>query len=254
MVFVTLCRLHNILVGHDPRMLENVYMGVLNPWPDVVVSFALKAGVYSILANTRSTPVLADAAILRASDTDLSVEDCPRWYSYDYKTANEREVPPTQRSGPNLPGPKLRAREGVKVSNLVDIQAMFDEKGKRDRQSLTEAFSTPFQKVSPAALRVSEQVGPVDEDFANGMEVEVTWKIISVEVVGGKDHTVDSRHCRNSGDVEVAARKGRMFVVIIPSSSMRRQILMWIQLLPTSCPMPSRLPGIEVIIDAILNR
>lgn len=55
---------------HEPRMLKNVYKGVLYPLPDAVLRFLLEAGVYNIVPKTRYSPVLAHAANLRALEVD----------------------------------------------------------------------------------------------------------------------------------------------------------------------------------------
>lgn len=114
-----------------------------------VVCFALADGVYNISATTRYSPVLVDAAILRASEVDWLVKDCSEWHSYDYRTANVREVSPTHRGGRNISGSKRLARERIKVSNVIGIRAMFDAREQRDREKLAEAWTTPVDQVSP---------------------------------------------------------------------------------------------------------
>lgn len=88
-------------VSHDPRLLQNVYKGVLLPFSNAVVRFAMVARVYNIVAKARRSPVLAHAANHRASEIDWSVPDCPVLYSYDCRRADMREGPPTHRGGGN---------------------------------------------------------------------------------------------------------------------------------------------------------
>lgn len=69
--------------------------------------------------------------VLRSSEVDWAQSDCFGWYHYQYHTADLREVPPTHRGGLNYPGSKPRARDGIKMSNLFDIKATFDEEDKK---------------------------------------------------------------------------------------------------------------------------
>lgn len=42
-------------IGHDQLMLENVYKGVLYPFPDALVCFAFEADVHNILRTRKVT-------------------------------------------------------------------------------------------------------------------------------------------------------------------------------------------------------
>lgn len=53
------------------------------------------------------------------------------------------EVRPLHRVDGSFPGLKPRAQNGVRVSNLIDIKAMFNARERRDRKRLAEALTTP---------------------------------------------------------------------------------------------------------------
>lgn len=123
-------------VHRNLEVLKNVYMGVMYPVPDAVVRFAFEGGSYDIVRKTRFLPVLAHASVVHASGAEWSVEDCPELYSYDFPSADVREVPPTVGGGNNPTGPKPRAREYLKMLYLTDIREMFDSKNNRNPERL----------------------------------------------------------------------------------------------------------------------
>lgn len=130
------------LFGFDLRIRENVYKGMLFLLPDAVVGSALEAGVDNVVEGTRYSPVRTHTAVVRSSRVDWDQSDCPGWYSYGCRTADVFEVPPTHRGGCNCLGSKPSTCGGVKVVNLIDLQAMFDENENCSGRSLQK-----FQKV-----------------------------------------------------------------------------------------------------------
>lgn len=110
------------LFGFGPRMLKNVYKGVMILSLDAVVYFTLVAGVEHIVTRTRYSPVLAHSASLWSFEVDWGKLDCPRWYRYDYGTASVREVPLTLRGGLQYRESYPQAGKGVSVMSLIEIQ------------------------------------------------------------------------------------------------------------------------------------
>lgn len=70
----------------------------------------------------------AHTAVLWFSEIDWSHPDWPDWYSFDYRAADECEVPSTHQGGRSYPSSKQREREGMNAVNLFDIDLLFDEK------------------------------------------------------------------------------------------------------------------------------
>lgn len=173
-VFIETCP-----VFHDPRILDNVYKDVLRPLLDAVVRFCMAAGVHNIVAKTRYSPVPAHAAIIHASKIDWTVPDCPGWYSYDYRTADACVVPPTHRGFRDLPGSKPRAREGVTVSDVIDIKEWFAEMEESGRKRLADVLTAPVDKVLPVVPPNAEGVSPVAGSSVAARDVKKVFDVVS---------------------------------------------------------------------------
>lgn len=105
--------------------------------------------------------MLARAAILRALRAHWSVKYSSGWYSCNHCTTDACEEPLTHRGGCNLLQSKRLAREFAKVSNLIEIKAMFDAREVGDCKWLAEAFATPANEVSLVFSTTTEEVSPV---------------------------------------------------------------------------------------------
>lgn len=106
------------------------------PLPHAMVHFAIEAGMKNIVERTRSLRTRAHTAVMRLFEADWDQPGCPRCHSYDYGNANVHEVPATQRGGCYYRGSKPRACEGIKVVNQNDVQEMFDENEKLQKENL----------------------------------------------------------------------------------------------------------------------
>lgn len=119
-----------------------------------------------------------------------------------------REVPPTNRSGRNLPGSDPRAREGVTVSNPIDIKDILVEIEEKGRKGLVDALSAPVDEVTRAVFPNAEEASPVADSSAAAKEEDEVSDVASGEGGNGKGHAVDGRYCRNKNNVMVRKRKG----------------------------------------------
>lgn len=170
------------------------------PLQDTLVRFFLEAGVDNIVAKTLYSAVLTQTEVLRSSEIDWNQLDYPGCYSYEYRAVDVREVLPTERGGRNYVGSKPRAREGVKVVNLSDSKAMFDEK----------------ERVAKARLEKAQNVMPDNPSQETaGKEVSIVvvegQLVVRSTVVGqeedGKSYTIDSPCRQSDANVRAAIRE-----------------------------------------------
>lgn len=126
-------------------MLENVYKRVLFPFPGAVFRCPFEASVENIVARTRYSPEIAHTAVLQSTESDWYQPNYPRWYSYDFRTADVQEVLSTHHYGCNYPGQKSRARRSFKVANLIDSQAIFDKMERLQRERLANILENPVE-------------------------------------------------------------------------------------------------------------
>lgn len=87
---------------------------------------------------------------------------------------------------------------------------MFDSIEETGHEKLAEALTAPIDKVSPVATPNTKKVNPVVESAFDGRKARAASDIAPDRENGGKCHTIDSRHCRKKGDVEVVARKKKV--------------------------------------------
>lgn len=115
-----------------------------------------------------------------------------------------REVSPTYRGGRVFPGSKPRAHKGFKVVNLIEVQAMFDEKKRFQRKKLAQIYASTggngSQATSTAEAEIRSVVNDVDEVICN---------IIRVGEKAKNCHTVHSRHRSSEKDIRASVRAER---------------------------------------------
>lgn len=72
---------------------------------------------------------------------------------------------------------------------------------------MADFLTTPAEEVPPVVPPSTEELSPVVESTAHGIEAEVVSIVAVDKIVGGKSHTVDSRLSPDKSHVEVVARK-----------------------------------------------
>lgn len=93
-----------------------------------MVWFVLRIGVDNIVVKTHILPVIAHLAMWRSFEIDQRQRKYLGSYSYAYRSADARDVLPTDHGGSYYPDSKPRAREGVEAVKLFDVKQTFDEK------------------------------------------------------------------------------------------------------------------------------
>lgn len=102
---------------------------------------------------------------------------------------------PTYRDDRNFSGSKPKALENVKVLNVINTEAMFDAREKRNRKRLGEALTSPVDEVSLSVPPIIEKRSLVVEGGIDGMEEGVVSNVTPDKEVGGKGHIVENSYC-----------------------------------------------------------
>lgn len=106
-----------------------------------------------------------------------------------------REVSPTHRGDPNVPGAKPWFRGDVKVSNVFEVQAIFDEKKRAHQERIVKVLKVSTggaSQTSPDAVLEVSSVG------LEGVNLKNNNSPVEREIRKGR--CIDSRRRRTEAD------------------------------------------------------